>query len=305
MAQTASRNRRLIVMADDFGIGPQTSQAILDLAAEGKITGTVLIVNSPYAADAVNCWKRSGISLEVGWHPNLTLDRPISAPDKVPSLVQEDGTFHQLGAFMKRLMLGRIRWADAELELHAQYKRFIELLGYPPGFLNGHQHIHVFSPIAEALGGILERQTPRPYVRRVREPWSMFLRVPGARLKRILLYAAARRTVGIYDSLGCPGNDCLAGITDPPCVKDPRYLTRWLTKVPGQVVELACHPGYWDETLDGRDCEAGDGKAQRRVDELELMNQPDFTDACRQANFQLLSIANLLDRRSLCMGRAA
>jgi predicted glycoside hydrolase/deacetylase ChbG (UPF0249 family) len=297
--------RRLIVMADDFGIGPATSQAILDLAIQGKVTGTVLIVNSPYAAEAVASWRERGIPLEIGWHPNLTLDCPISAPDQVPSLVRKDGTFHSLGSFMKRLLLGRIRWEHAEIELRAQYRRFIELVGQAPAFLNGHQHIHIFSPIAETLSGIWERQNPRPYVRRVREPWSMFLRVPGARVKRLMLSASALRTVGIYDTLGCPANDSLAGITDPVCVTDPNYIARWLRRVPGRVVELACHPGYWDDTLHGRDCEVGDGKAQRRVDELDLMCRPSFAEVCQEARFQLSSIGELFGRPPARVQRAA
>src|SRR5437588_127944 len=44
--------RCLVVVADDFGIGPATSRGILDLAAKGLVTGTVLLVNSPYAEEA-------------------------------------------------------------------------------------------------------------------------------------------------------------------------------------------------------------------------------------------------------------
>jgi hypothetical protein len=68
-------------------------------------------------------------------------------------------------------------------------------------------------------------------------------------------------------------------------VTDPEFFARWLTQVPGRVVELACHPGYRDETLIGRDCGAHDGLLQRRVDELHLLRQPRFLEACRQAGF--------------------
>src|SRR5262245_10220496 len=70
--------RFLVVIADDDGIGPQTSRAILELAARGIVTGTVLLVNSPYAADAVRNWRQSGAGMEIGWHPCLTLDAPVA-----------------------------------------------------------------------------------------------------------------------------------------------------------------------------------------------------------------------------------
>jgi chitin disaccharide deacetylase len=305
MAETGTESRRLIVMADDFGIGPETSRAILDLAAQGRVTGTVLLVNSPFAEDAVLRWKRSGITLEIGWHPNLTLDRPVSPPEKVPSLIRANGTFYPLGSFMKRMMLGKVRISEIESELRAQYDRFIELMGHTPAFLNGHHHVHVFKPVAEALAAILAEERVRPYVRRVREPRSMLWRIPGARLKRLMLSLIARRTAGIYDSLGCPSNDCLAGITNPVCVTDAAYFTRWLACAPGRVVELTCHPGYWDDSLHGRDCEVGDGLVQRRVDELAGISRANFMEVCREARLQLTSVGELLGRQATGVQRAA
>src|SRR5262245_54002734 len=62
-------NRELLVVADDFGIGPETDRGILDCAAAGVITGTVLLVNSPHAEAAVERWRTQGKPLALGWHP--------------------------------------------------------------------------------------------------------------------------------------------------------------------------------------------------------------------------------------------
>ena len=40
----------------------------------GRVTGTVLLVNSPYAEQAILDWRAADRQLEVGWHPCLTLD---------------------------------------------------------------------------------------------------------------------------------------------------------------------------------------------------------------------------------------
>ena len=53
------RARDLVVVADDYGIGPETSRGVLDLAAEGRITATVLLVNCANAADAVAAWAQA------------------------------------------------------------------------------------------------------------------------------------------------------------------------------------------------------------------------------------------------------
>src|ERR1700722_1017596 len=124
--------RPLFVIADDFGIGPQTSRGILDLAARGLVTGTVLLVNSPHAPRAVAEWRGAGEPLDLGWHPCLTLDSPVSPPGDVASLVSFDGKFWGLGDFLRRLFTGRIRRQDLRRELLAQYRLFVELIGRPP-----------------------------------------------------------------------------------------------------------------------------------------------------------------------------
>jgi predicted glycoside hydrolase/deacetylase ChbG (UPF0249 family) len=282
-----SRARHLLVVADDFGIGPATSRAILELAVEGLVTGTVLLVNSPHAEDAVRAWRKAGRPVELGWHPCLTLDRPVLPAARVPSLVGPDGNFWPLGAFLRRSLAGRLRADEVRAELRAQYRRFFSLVGRPPAVVNSHQHVQLFPPVGAELLDLLGRCKRLPYLRRIREPWSVLARVPGARLKRAVLGWLGRRQARRQDRLGFPGNDWLAGITDPPCVEDPDFHVRWLSRLPGQVVELTCHPGHWDLSLVGRDGTEEDGLLRRRVRERELLRHPSFRLACVRAGFRL------------------
>jgi hypothetical protein len=86
---------------------------------------------------------------------------------------------------------------------------------------------------------------------------------------------------------GMSGNDYLAGITDPKWVEDPRFYLRWLAHVPGKVVELAVHPGHYDETLVDRDCSRASGQIERRVSEHRLLSDPRFPDECARLGFTL------------------
>jgi predicted glycoside hydrolase/deacetylase ChbG (UPF0249 family) len=281
--------RYLVVTADDYGIGPATSRGILDLAARGLVTSTVLLVNSPYAEDGVRLWRREGVPLEMGWHPCLTLDRPVLLAAQVPSLVRPDGRFWPLGTLIRRLALGRVRAAEVEAEFRAQYHRFLDLVGGPPTVVNSHHHVQVFPPVGDVLLRVLGGQRPRPYVRRVQEPWSMLARVPGARIKRVFLSLIGRWNARRQRRAGFPGNDWLAGVTDPPCVADPDYLRRWLARVPGRVVELTCHPGHLDTSLDGRDGSLHDGQLLRRVHEFQHLENDSFRTSCRAAGFAVVS----------------
>jgi predicted glycoside hydrolase/deacetylase ChbG (UPF0249 family) len=288
--------RNLLVIADDYGIGPETSRGILELADRGVVTGAVLMVNSPHAADAVRCWRSSGTPLELGWHPCLTMDAPIAPIARVPNLVRPDGTMWPLGPFLKRLLLGHIPPVEIEAELRAQYARFLDLVGSSPMVVNSHQHVSLFGPVGNILLDVLSRWKPLPYLRAVREPYGMLLRIRGARIKRAVLNWCGRRHARKAERAGFPGPEWLAGITDPAWVRDPQFFARWLTRIPGRTVELACHPGYWDDTLVGRDCKAGDGLQQRRVDELHLLKQPTFLEACTNAGFVRIQPGQLRQR---------
>jgi predicted glycoside hydrolase/deacetylase ChbG (UPF0249 family) len=279
--------RQLVVIADDFGIGLETSRGVLDLAARGVVTGSVLLVNSPYAGQAVRSWRKSGVRLELGWHPCLTLDAPVCPPEEVPSLINPQGNFWTLGRFLTRLARGLIRWREIEREFQAQFRRFIELVGHPPTLVNSHQHISLFPPVGRILRGVLTEADCRPWFRRVREPWLQLQRVPGARLKRGLLTLLGRIEAWQLGAAGFPGRAWLAGLTDPACLRDPLFFVRWLTTMPGDTIELVCHPGHLDLTLLDRDATLEDDLLERRILEYRLLSEPSFLHACDQAGFTL------------------
>jgi predicted glycoside hydrolase/deacetylase ChbG (UPF0249 family) len=289
--------RYLIVIADDYGIGPETSRGILDLARRGAVTGAVLLVTSPHAEADVAAWRRAGSLPELGWHPCLTLDAPLLPARVVPSLVGPDGRFWSLGQFLRRLLCGRIRPEEIDAELRAQLYRYQDLVGAPPGLVNAHHHIQVFPPVGAILRAILSAQRPLPYFRRLSEPWQLLASIPGARAKRALLSLLGRRAARRLVRAGFPGADWHVGITDPHCVTDPEFFARWLRRTPGRVVELCCHPGYLDRTLVGRDCEADDEQLPRRPREWDLLHRPGFLEACRRAGFVLAAPADLNDPR--------
>ncbi len=293
--------RRLLVTADDFGIGPAVTRGILELADLGVVTSSVVLVNSPFAAAGIREWRATRSELELGWHPCLTLDAPVLPPGRVPSLVDGSGKFFPLGSFLKRLVLGRVSRDEVAAEFRAQLGRYVELVGEPPANVNAHHHVHIFEPVGSALREVLADVSPRPFVRRVRECRRTLMRVPGARVKRFALSRFGTRAALRQESAGFPGAGRLAGVTDPPFVHDPEFFSRWLRHTPGNTVELTCHPGELDETLVGRDGSLEDGQLHRRVRELELLRDPSFLEAVADAGFALVS-AGALSEETLAVG---
>jgi chitin disaccharide deacetylase len=282
-------DRLLLITADDFGIGPETSRGILEAARRGAITSSVVLVNSPFAADAVREWKSAGCPVELGWHPCLTLDAPILPPTRVPSLVGPAGRFHSLGRFLKRVMLGRINGMEVQAEFRAQFDRFVDLVGYAPVNVNAHHHIHVFRVVVDALARVLSEEMARPFVRRVVESSSTLWGISKARLKRSFLTYLGRSAAARQAAFGFPGSQALLGVSDAQHVSDPNFFIRWLSSSSGELVELACHPGYPDPTLLNRD----EDPFHRRPNELELLLAPEFLPAVQSAGFRLVNAAEM------------
>jgi predicted glycoside hydrolase/deacetylase ChbG (UPF0249 family) len=295
--------RFLFVVADDFGIGPETSRGILELASRGVVTASVLLSHTPYAAEAVRAWRRAGAPMELGWHPCLTMDPPAAGAARVPSLVGPDGRMWPLVAFLARLAADRFPSHEIERELSAQLDLFIGLTGGPPTVVNSHQHVALFPPVGAVLRRLLRRRVrPTPYLRRLREPLGMLRTVPGARVKRLFLSSLGRIQAGVPGAAAFPGPDWHVGVSDPCSVRDPEFFRRLLARVPGRVVELSCHPGRPDATLDGRD---GDGPQPRRLDEFRLLADSSFDDACRRAGFRRAAPSEWRALGTAPRGRAA
>jgi len=277
----------LLVTADDFGIGPNTSRGILDLGQRGVVTTTVMLANSPYAEEGVAEWRKQGCPLELGWYPCLTLDAPILDANLIPSLAGTDGRFLKLSAFLKRMARRRIREDEIEAEFRAQLHCYLDLVGEPPANVNAHHHLHIFGAVGRALRAALSEVEPKPFLRRVVEPLSTLLGILWARVKRMALTRFGRRAAQRQAAEGHPGAEWLMGITDPPCVHRDEFFGEWLAAAPGHRVELTCHPGFLDLTVQGRDGSLADGQLDRRQREYQLLGRPDFAEAVAAAGFEL------------------
>lgn len=295
----ATPPRQLLVIADDFGIGANTSAGILQLAARGIVTGAALLVNTPAATDAVRRWRQLGAALDLGWRPNLSLDSPLSSAAQVASLVGPDGRFWPLDLFARRWFLGLLDPREIRVELQLQLQRFNDLVGHPPTFVNSHHHVGLFAPVGEIILDVLARLPMKPYVRRIHEPLPVLRAIAGGRCKRALLSWLGGRLCRLQEARGFPGNDYLAGLA---CAENAEIFVRWLRKMPGRVVELMCRPGRLDSTVMGRGAEDEAG-LQQRVNELRWLREPAFLDAVKASGFRLGAPIDLLsgiDRWARC-----
>ena len=85
---------RLIVNADDYGRTPSVSRGILDAHLNGIVTTTTVMINLPGALEDVRRGIENAPTLAFGVHLNLTCGKPLTPPDRVPTLIGANGWFH-------------------------------------------------------------------------------------------------------------------------------------------------------------------------------------------------------------------
>ena len=199
--------KRIWVVADDYGIARGVNAAIRDLLTQGAINATsVMVVASGFdereAAALAALRAVSGIG--VGLHLTLTAPfRPLVA-DYAPTRA---GSFLPLGETFVAAALGRMRAEVLEAETAAQIARFVEVFGWAPDYIDGHQHVHLFPRVANAALAAARKGAPRAWIRQcgraVRsapEAKALVLDLLSARFRKRAAAAGLRTNPGFAGS---------------------------------------------------------------------------------------------------------
>jgi hopanoid biosynthesis associated protein HpnK len=284
--------RQLVVNADDFGISRGVNRGIVEAHRSGLVTSASLMANLPSAEDALT---RAAIcpDLGLGLHLTLTAGRPLSPPERVPTLVDGEGRLLLLGTLLARLTLGRVRGDDLRRELTAQVEWALKR-GVRPDHLDSHHHVHVHprvAPIVIALarehgvswvrsaaeGGVAASIAARSAKDAARTLAASTLGVYG----RALFRRAGLRTPRHFRGIGLGMGFGEAG------------LLATLEALPPGLTELMAHPGHPDEEL-ARLTTFADGRDR----ELAALTSAAARDAVRRRRIRLTSFSWLVAGRS-------
>ncbi len=249
--------RRLVINADDFGLAPGVSRAIVEAHLAGSVTSASLMVNLPGFQDALDRLHDTP-SLGVGLHFNLTAGPPACPADRVPSLVdRRTGHFHPLPALVARTLTGRIRSADVERECAAQLA-LLHDAGIMPTHLDSHRHVHMLPGIGEPV----RATAARAGIRAVRVPFERMTKVfprVGASAEQAALRAAGR-LAGAGGARGPVDHFRGSALFSHPDFE--AGLLKVLGELEPGTTELMVHPGHddpeilrWDSYATARELE--------------------------------------------------
>ncbi len=267
--QTAER--QLIVNGDDFGLSPAVNAGMVELARLGTLTSASLLVTMPGAEESLALARSAG--LDVGVHLNICAGRPLSPPDRVPTLLDRTGRFPSAGAVARRYLTGRLRLEEVEREWSTQIERVLAA-GLRPSHLDSHCHLHLYP----RLWALIHRLARRYGIRGVRGAVAGFiLQPPGLPAARLTL-GRTRSRPDLYHP------DHWSVLTVQGRARSSVPLDTLLRALLPGVTELICHPGHVDDALRTRD-----PLSDPREDEWRLLARPHFRDALRRGGIGLTS----------------
>jgi predicted glycoside hydrolase/deacetylase ChbG (UPF0249 family) len=125
----------VIINADDFGLTDGVCAGIVRAIEVGGVTSTTAMVCVPGASERLKRWA-PGIAGQIGAHLQLTSGTPILSPERVPSLVWQDGRFPT-----RRKEIQSPRCEEIHDEWRAQIESLLRL-GVEPTHLDSHHHVH-------------------------------------------------------------------------------------------------------------------------------------------------------------------
>ncbi|TPM21287.1 ChbG/HpnK family deacetylase [Mesorhizobium sp. B2-3-6] len=237
--------RGIRLIADDYGLAPGVSAAILDLLDRGRLMGTGCMTGfAEWPGEAERIKPLCG-RVAVGLHLTLT-DQPAVTG---PSSLAPEGRLPPLRSLALPILRGSIETCDVHAELDAQFGRFVEALGRRPDFIDGHQHVHFLPVVRKWLRGRFAGDAGRPWLR-----GAPALAGSGAAASKIAAIAAL--ATGFNRSMRRAGFTVrapLAGIYD---WRQPEKFAPALQTAVESLPEeglFMCHPGHVDETLRARD----------------------------------------------------
>jgi len=263
----------LAVCADDFGLSQAVCAAIVELAQERRINAVSCMTNAPYWKKSASALKHLPTSVGIGLHLNLTEGRPLS-----PELARIWPSLPSLPMLMARAHLGLIPMAAVSCEIRAQWAAFTQDCGVQPMYVDGHQHVHQFPGIRQALLTAFDQFKVRPAVRNTAQ-----LVGPGFAFKRwVIRHSGARQLQVALRQRNLPHNTALLGAYDLKSSNYRALMQAWLAALPSPGGLLFCHPG-----LPGANS-ADDPIGAARQREFTYLASEDFTQDLAFANVMLV-----------------
>jgi predicted glycoside hydrolase/deacetylase ChbG (UPF0249 family) len=242
---------RFVLCADDYALSPAVSDAIRALLRQRRLSATGAMTNRPDWPQSASRLREFAGTADLGVHLNLTCGSSLG----VMSRFAPTGELPALGRVLRGAMFGGLPLGEIADEFRRQIDAFAHFIGREPDFLDGHQHVHAFPRIRQALfqavhGLGLAR---RLYIR---DPADRLGAIASRRLcvgKALFIAGLARSFGDELDRRGLARNSGFSGIVPFNPRRDYGADFELFLRNPGDRHLVMCHPGFVDRELEAAD----------------------------------------------------
>jgi chitin disaccharide deacetylase len=242
--------RPIWLCADDYGISASVNKAIRELVMRGRINATSVMVAAPSLhrseAASLNMLNAGARRVAIGLHVTLTGPFAPMSPGFRPL---RNGAFLPLEQMLVRGTLRLLNRRKLGIEIATQLKAFVTLFGRAPDFIDGHQHVHLFPQVRDAVLDVVREAAPRAWVRQCGRATALSGRF--ADRKALVLDWLSRSFRARAGKQGIATNPAFAGTYDFAAETVPDFaelFPGFLRKLPAHSVVM-CHPGFVDAEL--------------------------------------------------------
>lgn len=260
--------RKLVLCADDFGQSEQISLGIIELITSRRLTATSVMSEAPYWPLGAAQLSKVHKLADIGLHINLT--HAFKGYDAKQPLAYWL-LLSQLKLLSRKSLMRQI---CHQIDLFTKY------CGRLPDFIDGHQHLHAFPVMRDALTDAITARWPQggalPWVRAPEQ----LIDNGDVSLKAAVLRFACRGFSEHLHAKGLHSTAHFGGLYSLSSSGNfPALLKHWLHTAPHGTV-IMCHPGR--ETSDH-----DDPIDAIRPLEYDYLASPEFAEECRLAGVEL------------------
>lgn len=286
--------KKLITNSDDFGLTQSITDAIIDTHLNGIMTSTTLMANMEGAAYAIQKAKEI-TTLGVGIHFNLTEGKPLTEPNKIPLLLNQNGNFKNNAEQRKNFLFGKEKQRQVELELTTQLEYLLDN-GLTPTHFDSHHHI-TGTPVAFWASVNAAKKYNINKARITNIDFQYAEEYCGGELDKIKrkiislpksLIHQSNKTKLRTHNFKTPEIKILPNKVLPVGADPITQLLRALSVLNKGVTEISFHPGYVNSYP-----EDSEKTAALRIRDLKVANSNEVIEYIKKHKIQLISFNNL------------
>lgn len=223
--------KRIILCADDFGMHPDVSDAIVSLSEHNRLSATSCLVTFSHWPQEQSKLRPLKDRIDIGLHLNFTEGPGLSDhfQDALPGLK----------TMLWRSHCHLLPSHQVEEEIRAQLDAFCETFDSSPAFIDGHQHIHHLPQVREALLKILrEKELEHIWLRSV----TPLISQTNSLKSKIIEYSGAIKFKKQLTQCEVKTNTAFAGVYSLSEKESfPYLIAKWLENLPDYGL-IMCHP---------------------------------------------------------------